>query len=86
MLHDRITPFMNKIDANEVESVLIVSHENVIEECIFLWLELPIETRRQITFEIAPSSIIHLRVNDWKQKSIVLLNSSDHLLSLISEM
>lgn len=86
MLHQRITPFLNKIRASDSETVLIVSHGNVIEECIFWWLELPLKMRRSIGFDISPCSITHLRVNDWEQKTVASLNDTGHLLSISPEI
>jgi broad specificity phosphatase PhoE len=46
MLHERITPFLDQIDKREYDTVLIVSHGNPIEECIYWWLDFSFEMRR----------------------------------------
>jgi probable phosphoglycerate mutase len=86
MLHQRIVPFLEKIHESESGTVLIVSHGNAIEECIYWWLEFPIDRRREIGFHSAPCSITHLGVNEWQQKTIVFLNRVGHLQSLSSSM
>lgn len=82
MLHQRITPFLEKIHESKSGTVLIVSHGNAIEECIYWWLEFSIERRRELAFQSGPCSITHLSVNEWKQKMIVFLNRVGHLKSL----
>lgn len=84
MLHERITPFLEKLDRAEPGTVLIVSHGNAIEECIFWWLEFPLELRRKLSFVVAPCSITHLCTNDWQQKVVAFTNSVNHLQSLSS--
>jgi broad specificity phosphatase PhoE len=84
MLHERINAFLKKNDKREFDTVLIVSHGNPIEECIYWWLDFTLEMRRDISFDIAPCSITHLRVNDWGKKTIAFLNRVEHLHSLSS--
>jgi probable phosphoglycerate mutase len=84
MLHERVTPFLDSMATIELDAFLIVSHANVIEECIFWWLQSPLESRRNISFEIATSSITYLHITDWEQRSIALLSGVDHLLPLSS--
>ena len=86
MLHERITPVLTEIHSKESGTVIIVSHGNSIEECIFWWLGFPLEMRRNIAFETAPCSITLLGTNDWHQKTIVFLNSTDHLLPLSAKI
>ncbi|MFX1565199.1 MAG: histidine phosphatase family protein [Promethearchaeota archaeon] len=82
MLHQRITPFLEQLDKTESGSVLIVSHGNAIEECIFWWLEISLDQRRKLSFTIAPCSITHLCTNDWQQKVVTFANRVRHLQSL----
>ncbi len=82
MLHQRLVPFLEKIHRGRFETVLLVSHANVIEECIFWWLEFSIEKRREISFNTALCSLSHLKLNDWHQKTVAFLNRVDHLQSL----
>jgi broad specificity phosphatase PhoE len=86
MLYQRISRILTEIDANEDDTVLIVGHGNAIEECIFWWLDLLMRAQLKIAFDIDPCSITHLRVNKWGERTIALLNSSDHLLSLASDI
>jgi probable phosphoglycerate mutase len=82
MLHQRITPFLEKINKTEPNTVLIVSHGNAIEECIFWWLEFALEQRQKCSFVVDPCSITYLRKNDWQQKVVVHANRVNHLQSL----
>lgn len=84
ILYQRISNFLDIVNTHTQEQILIVSHGNAIEECIYWWLELPLTLRATIAFDIDPCSITHLRVNDWEEKCIALLNSTDHLHSLTS--
>jgi probable phosphoglycerate mutase len=86
MLHQRITPFLEKIHESKSGTVLIVSHGNAIEECIYWWLEFSIDRRRELAFQSAPCSITHLSVNEWQQKTMVFLNRVGHLQSLSSSI
>ncbi len=86
MLFERISKFLKNLATDKEDRVLIVSHGNAIEECIFWWLELPLAFHSKITFDIDPCSISLLRLNDWQEKTIAVLNSSDHLLPLTSQM
>ncbi len=86
MLHQRVAPFLDEINTEVSDSVLIVSHANIIEEIILWWLELQLEMRRKIAFETAPCSITVLRLNDWKQRTIVFLNNTAHLDSVSSKI
>jgi broad specificity phosphatase PhoE len=85
MLYERIAKRLNEIDKEQDEFVIIVSHGNAIKSCLFWWLELPIELQSQSTFDIDTCSITYLRINDWEQKTLSVLNSSDHLLPLRSD-
>jgi probable phosphoglycerate mutase len=84
MLHQRVVLCLEKIHESEIGTVLIVSHGNTIEECIYWWLEFSLERRRELAFHSAPCSITHLGVNEWQQKTIVFLNRVGHLQPLSS--
>lgn len=86
MLYQRISAILSEISANEDGTVLIVSHGNAMQESIFWWLNLPINFHSTISFDIDPCSISQLRVNEWGERTIALLNSSDHLLTLASDI
>lgn len=86
MLYHRISAILAEINANEEGTVLIVSHGNAMEESIFWWLDFPISLRSSISFDIDPCSITRLRVNEWGERTVALLNSSDHLLNLSSDI
>ena len=86
MLYNRISAILAEINANEDGTVLIVSHGNAIEESIFWWLDFPINLRSSISFDIDPCSITRLRVNEWGERTVALLNSSDHLLTLAADI
>jgi probable phosphoglycerate mutase len=82
MLHQRVVPFLKKIHTQEPGTVIIVSHANVLEECIQWWLEQPLEMRRKIAFDTALCSITHLSTNDWQQRTVGFINNTAHLQSL----
>ena len=86
LLYNRISAILAEINANEDGTVLIVSHGNAIEESIFWWLDFPINLRSSISFDIDPCSITRLRVNEWGERTVALLNSSDHLLTLAADI
>jgi len=85
MLYERLAKFLNKIDEKREELVVIVSHGNAIRSCIYWWLEIPVTKQSQFDFDIDTCSITHLRINDWEEKTLSVLNSSDHLLPLRSD-
>ena len=85
MLFHRISRFLEEIKDQE-DTYLIVSHGNSITTAIFWWLELPLSAQSSICFDIDQCSITHLRINDWDQKTVSRLNSTDHLQSLLTEM
>ena len=82
MLYERLAKILNIIDAKREELIVIVSHGNAIRSCIYWWLEIPVEMQSQFDFDIDTCSITHLRINDWEEKTLSVLNSSDHLLPL----
>ena len=85
MLYERLARFLNTIDEKREELVVIVSHGNAIRSCIYWWLEIPVAMQSQFDFDIDTCSITHLRINDWEEKTLSVLNSSDHLLPLRSD-
>jgi probable phosphoglycerate mutase len=82
MLYERLAKFLNTIDEKLEALVIIVSHGNAIRSCIYWWLEMPVMMQSQFDFDIDTCSITHLRINDWEEKTLSVLNSSDHLLPL----
>ena len=85
MLYERLAKFLNAIDEKRDELVIIVSHGNAIRSCIYWWLEIPVTKQSQFDFDINTCSITHLRINDWEEKTLSVLNNSDHLIPLRSE-
>lgn len=85
MLYERLSKFLNAIDKKLEELVIIVRHGNSIRSCIYWWLEIPVAMQSQFDFDIDTCSITHLHINDWEEKTLSLLNSSDHLLSFTSD-
>jgi probable phosphoglycerate mutase len=82
MVYERLAKFLNTIKTNEDELVLIVSHGNAMRCCIYWWLEITLAMQSQFDFDLDPCSITYLRINDWDEKTLSILNSSDHLRSL----
>ena len=85
MLHERIRPVLTNIHSKEPDTVIIVSHGNVLEECIFWWLDFSLEMRRTIAFGTDPCSITLLGTNDWQQRTVEFLNRTGHLVPLGAE-
>ncbi len=84
MLYERLSKYLDVIEEKLEDFVIIVSHGNAIKSCIYWWLEIPLAMQSQLDFDIDAGSITHLRINDWEEKTLSLLNSSDHLLSFTS--
>lgn len=82
MLYDRLAKYLDVIEEKLEDFVIIVSHGNAIKSCIYWWLEIPPAMQSQFDFDIDACSITHLRINDWEEKTLSVLNSSDHLLPL----
>ena len=86
MLHERITPALEKIHLKESDTVILVSHANALEECIYWWLDFSLEMRRTIAFGTDLCSITLLGTNDWQQQTMEFLNRTDHLLPLVAKI
>lgn len=84
MLYERLSKYLDVIEEKLEDFVIIVSHGNAIKSCICWWLEIPFAMQSQLDFDIDACSITHLRINDWEEKTLSRLNSSDHLHSLAS--
>lgn len=84
MLYERISNYLTMIEEKLEDLVIIVSHGNAIKSCINWWLKIPLAMQSQLDFDIGACSITHLRINDWEEKTLSMLNSSDHLLPLTS--
>lgn len=85
MLYHRIDAFLTQVK-DEIDVGIIVSHGNAIECIILWWLQLPESFHSNISFDIDPCSISWLRINDWNEKTLSLLNSTDHLFPLKSSI
>ena len=84
MLYERLSKYLTVIEEKLEDLVIIVSHGNAIKSCIYWWLEIPLAMQSQLDFDIDACSITILRINDWEEKTLSVLNSSDHLLPLTS--
>lgn len=85
MLYERLSKYLNMIEEKQEDFVILVSHGNAIKTCIYWWLEISLAMQSQLDFDIDACSITHLRINEWEEKTLSVLNSSDHLLPLTSD-
>ncbi len=82
MLYKRVSAFMNYINDEEYDTVLIVSHHSIIVCIIHWWLELPEEMLSKVYYDIDTCSVSQLRINTWGVKTIMALNDTWHLAKL----
>jgi probable phosphoglycerate mutase len=75
----RIAQFMNRINETSEDIVVIVTHGGSAIPVIHWWLGLDEEHQQNISFDINPCSITHLRINEWGEKCIKKLNDTSHL-------
>lgn len=80
--NNRVFRFMNRIEQESNETVLIVSHRRTILAIIHWWLEFSEDYIKKVSFDIDPCSITYLRINKWGEKTISTLNDSSHLTDL----
>jgi broad specificity phosphatase PhoE len=80
-LNTRVSNFMDRLQAEAKETVIIVSHRGPIVSIIDWWLELNEHYINKVSFDIDPCSITHLRINKWGEKTITKLNDTMHLLT-----
>ncbi len=82
MLYDRVCGYMTKLQNAAYDLFIIVSHGNALCTIISWWLEIPESIQSKIDFDLEPCSFTYLRVNDWQQKTLSVLNSTKHLAPL----
>lgn len=78
----RVFEFMNVLEQEAKENVIIVSHRRTILAIIHWWLELSEDYIKKVSFDIEPSSITYLRINKWGEKTISKLNDNSHVLDI----
>lgn len=78
-LNNRIAGFMDRLNKETKETIVIVSHRGPIVSIIDWWLEFNEYYTNKISFDIDPCSITYLRVNKWEEKTISKLNETMHL-------
>lgn len=81
MLYQRVSDFLQSIDQDH-ERVIIISHGNALDMCIFWWLQLPEEMQSKIGFVFDNCSVTKLCVDEWDERTIASLNCSGHLKNL----
>lgn len=79
MFNNRVTQFMNRIDESSKELVVIVTHGGTAIPIINWWLGLEEEQQKNISFDMSPCSLTHLRINEWGENTIKKLNDTSHL-------
>jgi len=80
MVKNRVYSFMNAINNDGHDTVIIVTHWVPFVNIVFWWLKLPEETK--ISFEFSNCSITELNINEWGERTIVKLNDTAHLVVL----
>ncbi len=78
-LNSRVFEFMNGIEQESKETVIIVSHRRTILAIIHWWLEFSEDYIKKVSFDIEPCSLTYLRINKWREKTISRLNDTLHL-------
>lgn len=78
-MNERVFNFMNKLEREAKETVIIVSHRKTILSIIHWWLEFNEDYIKKVSFDIEPCSITYLRINKWQEKTISKLNDTMHL-------
>ena len=82
MMHNRIKEFMDSLDSNESESVMLVTHGGPLIALVHIWLELSEEFFSKVSYQFDPCSITVLGINRWGEKTIYKLNDTAHLINL----
>lgn len=77
--NDRVFEFMNGIEQESKETVIIVSHRRTILALIHWWLEFSEDYIKKVSFDIEPCSLTYLRINKWGEKTVSKLNDTLHL-------
>ncbi|MDR3539774.1 MAG: histidine phosphatase family protein [Desulfosporosinus sp.] len=72
--NNRVFKFMDSIEHESNETVMIVSHRRTIMAIIHWWLEFSEAYIKKVSFDIEPCSVTHLRINKWGEKTISRLN------------
>ena len=72
----RVFECMNGIEQESKETVVIVSHRRTIISIIHWWLDFSEDYIKKVSFDIEPSSLTHLRINKWGEKTISKLNET----------
>ena len=75
----RVFEFMNGIEQESKETVIVVSHRRTIISLIHWFLEFSEDYIKRISFDIEPCSITYLRINKWGEKTLSRLNDTLHL-------
>ncbi|MCM3768331.1 histidine phosphatase family protein [Neobacillus niacini] len=78
MMQKRLSEFLDKIKNDRNDLTILVSHGNSIISLIHSWLGFSTDMFN-ISFDIQPCSITHLRTNHWNEKTISRLNDISHL-------
>ena len=80
MVKNRVYSFMNAINNDGHDTVIIVSHGMTMIVLVFWWLKLPEEAK--ISFRFSNCSITELNINEWGERTIAKLNDTSHLVNL----
>ena len=78
----RVFEFMNGIEQESKETVIVVSHRRTIISLIHWFLEFSEDYIKRISFDIEPCSITYLRINKWGGKTLSRLNDTLHLIDV----
>ncbi|SPF44123.1 Phosphoglycerate mutase family protein [Candidatus Desulfosporosinus infrequens] len=76
----RVFEFMNSIEHESHETVMVISHRRTIMAIIHWWLEFSEDFIKKVSFDIEPCSVTYLRINKWGEKTISKLNERSQTL------
>ena len=80
--YQRVTDYLEGLEQNPAQIVLLVTHFGTINNILVWWLQLPISTkRRPWTYaQVDPTSLTVLRTNAQGERLLARLNDTAHLM------
>lgn len=79
--HNRVARFMNGLELNGDELVIIVAHGGTIITAINWWLGLDMETIENVTYMTSPAGITVLDTSSFEERRLRRLNDASHLVN-----
>ena len=81
MFHNRVAGFMDELELDGDEPVIIVAHGGTIITAINWWLGLDIETIENVTYKTSPAGITVLDTSTFEEHRLRRLNDASHLVN-----